>query len=46
MRRLTGNSVAIPVVEAVIRAVLDTLDAGPIAKLVQKSLLDEDQVYA
>ena len=46
MRRLTGNSVAIPVVEAVIRAVLDALDAVPTAKLMQKSLLDEDQVYA
>lgn len=46
MRRLTGNSVAIPVVEAVIRSVLDALEAEPNTKVVQKTLLGEDQVYA
>jgi DNA (cytosine-5)-methyltransferase 1 len=45
MRKLTGNSVAIPAVEAVICSVLDALEAEPTAKLVQKTLLDEDHVY-
>jgi len=43
MRRLTGNSVAVPVVEAVVRSVLDVLEKQqPMPRTIQHMLLDEE----
>ncbi len=42
MRKLTGNSVAVPVVEAVVRSVLDVLEGEPKARVVQQALLGEE----
>ena len=39
MRRLTGNSVAIPVVKAILHAVLDALQQHPVALPVQQTFL-------
>ncbi len=43
MRKLTGNSVAVPVVEAVVRSVLDVLERQqPMPRTIQHTLLDEE----
>ena len=43
MRKLTGNSVAVPVVEAVVRSVLDVLEKQqPMPRAIQHTLLDEE----
>jgi len=42
MRKLTGNSVAVPVVEAVVRSVVDVLERQPNPRVVQHTLLDEE----
>jgi len=42
MRKLTGNSVAVPVVEAVVRTVVDVLARQPNPRVVQRTLLDEE----
>ena len=46
MRKLTGNSVAIPVVEAVLRSVLDALEMRlpSMPRMIQGTLLDEEEL--
>ena len=43
MRKLTGNSVAVPVVEAVVRSVMDVLETHqPVARAIQHTFLGEE----
>lgn len=44
MRRLTGNSVAIPVVKAILHAVLDALQQASVAPPVQQTFFNEEML--